>query len=829
MNLRCLIFILCLFASTWAFAKTTRIYGYVLDGQNVGIELANVYLSDGVTGTTTNRNGYYTLTVTMDDTVSISYSMLGYTTLTQQVYTDRDVLNINVVLPEESELLETVEVKGIRKQTDMMESTAAELVRLMPDATGGSIESLLITFASVSQNNELSTQYNVRGGSFDENSVYVNGIEVHRPLLLRSGQQEGLSFVNTDMVEQVNFSAGGFNAEYGDKMSSVLDIRYKRPKRFESSISVSLLGANAYFGWGDSVQSQMHGIRYKTSKYMLGTLPTSGNYQPTYVDYQTQMTWDIRRPDAHNGRWDLNFLGNFSLNHYRFRPDEQSEGFGSYNQAVKKTIWYEGQEKDRFINAFAALGAHSTYALATRSKLDLNFTLSGFYTNESENYDILGEYILSEQALDGSSSTPSQPGETISGEGTDYGVLGTGNGHEHARNTLRAGVFTLAHKGNWTWHNNTLAWGLQAQGELIHDRISEWEWRDSAGYSMPNNNSDMQLFYTLKGINQMQSARLEAYVQDSYKWSTRQGNVILTGGVRMNWWSYTNEVLISPRANIVWLPGWKRDVTFRFATGLYYQAPFYKELRDTVSHNGVTRILLNKDLKAQRSVHTVLGCDYYFRAWGRPFKFTTELYAKYIDRMISYTVDNVRVRYSGKNDSRGYTLGADLKLYGELVPGVDSWVSLSLMRSRIKMNDDPYKLGWIPNPQEQRWAVTFFFQDYIPKLPQYRLHLKFIFSEGLPFGYPRSEQMRYLGRMTSYKRMDVGASRTFSAATDRFMRKNSARHVAAWSIYFEVFNVVGWKNVNSYYWITAANGDQWASPNYLTGRMYNLRLSVDLQ
>ncbi len=829
MNLRRLIFILCFFASTWAFAKTTRIYGYVLDGQNVGIELANVYLSDGVTGTTTNRNGYYTLTVTMDDTISISYSMLGYTTLTQQVYTDRDVLNINVVLPEESELLETVEVRGIRKQTDMMESTAAELVRLMPDATGGSIESLLITFAGVSQNNELSTQYNVRGGSFDENSVYVNGIEVHRPLLLRSGQQEGLSFVNTDMVEQVNFSAGGFNAEYGDKMSSVLDIRYKRPKRFESSISVSLLGANAYFGWGDSVQSQMHGIRYKTSKYMLGTLPTSGNYQPTYVDYQTQMTWDIRRPDAHNGRWDLNFLGNFSLNHYRFRPDEQSEGFGSYNQAVKKTIWYEGQEKDRFINAFAALGAHSTYALATRSKLDLNFTLSGFYTNESENYDILGEYILSEQALDGSSSTPSQPGETISGEGTDYGVLGTGNGHEHARNTLRAGVFTLAHKGNWTWHNNTLAWGLQAQGELIHDRISEWEWRDSAGYSMPNNNSDMQLFYTLKGINQMQSARLEAYVQDSYKWSTRQGNVILTGGVRMNWWSYTNEVLISPRANIVWLPGWKRDVTFRFATGLYYQAPFYKELRDTVSHNGVTRILLNKDLKAQRSVHTVLGCDYYFRAWGRPFKFTTELYAKYIDRMISYTVDNVRVRYSGKNDSRGYTLGADLKLYGELVPGVDSWVSLSLMRSRIKMNDDPYKLGWIPNPQEQRWAVTFFFQDYIPKLPQYRLHLKFIFSEGLPFGYPRSEQMRYLGRMTSYKRMDVGASRTFSAATDRFMRKNSARHVAAWSIYFEVFNVVGWKNVNSYYWITAANGDQWASPNYLTGRMYNLRLSVDLQ
>lgn len=824
-----LVLLLSFFSCLSLFARTTRIYGYVLDPQNVGIEMANVYLSDGVTGTTTNKNGYYTLTVAMEDTVTLTFSMLGYTTLRQQVFTERDILNINVILTEEAELLQDLEVRGIQKQTDMMEQTRVETVRLMPDATGGSIESLLITFAGVSQNNELSTQYNVRGGSFDENSVYVNGIEVHRPLLLRSGQQEGLSFVNPDMVESVNFSAGGFNAQYGDKMSSVLDITYKRPTCLESSLSVSLLGANGYIGWGDSTQSQMHGIRYKTSKYMLGALPTSGNYQPSYVDYQTQMTWNLPHPSPRNGKWDMRVMGNFSLNNYSFRPDKESEGFGSYNQAVKKTIWYEGQEKDRFINVFAAWTTHGTYTLSSRSKLNLDFTLNGFYTNERETYDILGEYILSEQSLDGTSSTPSPAGETVSDEHTDSGVLGTGNSHEHARNTLEAGVFAVAHHGAWQMDRNTLSWGVQGSGELIHDRISEWEWRDSAGYSMPNNQRDMQLFYTMKGENRMQSARLEAYLQDSYKWSTLHGNVILTGGVRLNWWSLTNEVLVSPRANIVWLPGWKRDITFRFATGLYYQAPFYKEVRDTFSTAGVTRIRINDNLRAQRSAHAVLGLDYYFRAWGRPFKFTTELYAKYTDRMISYSVDNVRVRYSGKNDSRAYTLGADLKLYGELVPGVDSWVSLSLMRSRMHMQDDKDHLGWFPTPQEQRWAVTFFFQDYIPKLPQYRLHLKFIFSEGLPFGYPRSEKMRYLGRMSSYKRIDVGASRTFSAATDKFMQKESARHVAAWSIYFEVFNVVGWKNVNSYYWITAANGDQWASPNYLTGRMYNLRFTVDLK
>ena len=802
--------------------RTTRIYGYVLDRQNVGIEMVNVYLDDGVTGTTTNKNGYYTLTIPMQDTVCLTYSFLGYTTLKQYIYTEQDVLNVNVVMQEETTALGEVEVRGIQKQQGMMDNTTTEIIHLMPDATGGSIESLLITFAGVNQNNELSTQYNVRGGSFDENSVYVNGMEIHRPLLLRSGQQEGLSFVNADMVEQVNFSAGGFSAEYGDKMSSVLDIRYKRPDRFESKLSVSLLGANAYLGWGNGKHSQMHGIRYKTSKYLLGALPTSGNYQPNYFDYQTQMTWTLPR------EWQLAFMGNFSLNNYTFLPDSESEGFGSYTQAMNRTIYYEGKEKDRFLTTFGAMTASKQYTFGTDNKLDINFTLNGFYTREQETYDILGDYILSEQSLGGTKATASQAGEMTDSIG-DRAVIAEGINHEHARNQLQAGVISVSHKGQWQKGRNTLSWGLQGQAELISDHISEWEWRDSAGYSMPNDNRSMQLFYTLKGENSMRSGRMEAYVQDAYKWNTDAGNVILTGGVRMNWWNFTNEVLVSPRANVVWFTGKKRDMSLRFGTGLYYQAPFYKELRDTVTTNGVTRIVLNDQLKAQRSVHAVLGMDYYFRAWGRPFKFTTELYGKYTDRMVSYTIENVRVRYSGKNDSRAYTLGADLKLYGELVPGVDSWVSLSAMRSRMRMDNDKYNLGWFPTPQEQRWAVTFFFQDYIPKFPQYRLHLKFIYSEGLPFGYPHREDMRYLGHLSSYKRLDVGASRTFSAATDKFMRKKGAEHIESWSIYFEVFNIVGWKNVNSYYWISAANGNQWASPNYLTGRMYNLRLAISLK
>ena len=803
-----------------------RVFGYVLDTDNRGVELANVYVEENtMIGTTTNQNGYYEFFVEVNDTITLVYSMIGYETIRQQLYTTRNVIGINVVLPTNEELLNEITVRGIQRQTNTMDRVDIGAARLMPDATGGGIESLLITFAGVSQNNETSSQYNVRGGSFDENSVYVNGIEVHRPLLIRSGQQEGLSFVNPDMVESVDFSAGGFDAKYGDKMSSVLDIQYKRPTQLESRLSMSLLGANGYVGWGDSTRSQMHGIRYKTSRYLLGTMDTKGEYQPNFVDYQTQMTWKAGK----QRRWDITLLGNFSQNSYIFAPDSSETATGTLQQAIEKVIYFEGQEKDIFRTAFAALNiSHKP-----NRNIQLNLDLSGFYTHEKETFDIRSEYVLSEKPMDtGGDGNQEENGnnnpmgeEITNGNLKNEGVLGTGVFHEHARNTLQAGMITLAHSGAWKSGENNLQWGLSGQVEMINDRISEWEWRDSMGYSMPNLEKEMALYYALKGTATMLNGRIQAYVQDSYRWYTENGDVLLTGGIRLNWWSFTNEILPSPRVSVAWMPGWKRDFTFRVATGLYYQAPFYKELRQVVQDDGaVNRIYLNNRLKAQRSWQLVMGTDYYFRAWGRPFKFTAEAYGKLIDRMESYTVDNVRVRYSGINDSKGYTLGLDLKLMGELVPGADSWISFSTMRSRMRFVDDKYELGWIPTPQEQRYNLTIYFQDYLPQLPQYKVHLKLIYSEGMPYGYPRNEKLRYIGHMDDYQRIDIGASRVFSAATDKWMKKS--KHVDSWSVQLEVFNLIGQPNVNSYYWTTDATGQQWSTPNTLTGRMFNLKFDV---
>ena len=812
----------CLLCSlaTWAKVPEVRIFGYVLDSDNRGIDLANVFVEGTTTGTTTNQNGYYDLLVEMGDTITMVYSMIGYETIRQQLYTSNQVLGVNVVLPTNEEMLSEITVRGIQRQTGTMERTDVGVARLMPDATGGGIENLLITFAGVRQNNEMSSQYNVRGGTYDENSVYVNGLEVYRPLLIRSGQQEGLSFANTDMVESLDFSAGGFDAMYGDKMSSVLDIRYKRPERLESRLNISLLGASAYIGWGDSLQSQMHGIRYKTSKYMLGALDTKGNYKPNFLDYQTQMTWKVGK----QREWDIIVLGNISQNSYVFEPDSSETSSGTMENPITKTIYYEGQEKDMFRTAFAALSAHGKLS----KEVNIGLDLTGFYTHERENYDIHSELILSRGKTESGADSNNDINQEIIGPTDKQDLIGTGEFHEHARNKLQASMVTLAHTGEWKRGENTLKWGISGQVEMIKDQISEWEWRDSLGYSLPNADKEMELYYAMKGTTQMFSGRLQAYAQNTYCWSTQQGKVFLTAGMRMNWWSFTNEVLPSPRVSVVWMPGWKRDFTFRVATGLYYQAPFYKELRQTVlDDKGVYRIHLNDQLKAQRSYQLVMGTDYYFRAWGRPFKFTAEAYGKYIDRMESYTVDNVRVRYSGINDSEGYALGLDLKLFGELAPGADSWISFSTMRSRMRFTDDKHNLGWIPTPQEQRYNLTLYFQDYLPQYPQYRLHLKFIWNEGLPFGYPRNEAMRYLGHMGDYRRIDIGASRTFSASTDKWMKKS--KHVDSWSIQLDIFNLVGWNNVNSYYWVTAADGQQWSTPNYLTGRMFNLKVDVKIK
>ena len=833
--LRYLFFMFALAISISSLAEQQlRLYGYVVDADNVGIDLANVYILGTTYGTSANRNGFYELQIPATDSLTIVFSMIGYQTVQQSLKVNAKAMNINAMLMQDAENLQEIEVRGIRRQVGMFDQTSVAAARLMPDATGGSIESLLVTFVGVRQNNELSTQYNVRGGSFDENSVYVNGMEIHRPLLLRAGQQEGLSFVNSDMVASLNFSAGGFDAQYGDRMSSVLDIRYKQPREFEARIAAGLLGASAYVGVGNDNYSMMHGIRYKTSRYLLKALPTNGNYNPNYFDYQTYMTFKLgKRSDTQTDdrRWSLSLMGNFSQNSYEFRPDSINENFGSFYVSRRMEAGFDGREHDLFRTAFGAIGLRGELS----KELSLSFDLSGFYTNEQENYDITCEYFLktnpTDEATDAAVVAGGAAGEEgdgttddIPSQGAD--ILGVGTYHEHARNRLQAGVITLSHHGEWQRDNNSLQWGASVQAELITDNIREWEWRDSLGYSIPNNEHEMEIYYSLSGNTKMRSVRAQAYLQDSYVWQLNRGELTLTGGLRLNAWSYNHEWLLSPRASLTYMPYLRRNFTLRFATGMYYQSPFYKELRSMpIDATGVGRIELNPNIKSPRSVHVVAGGDYYFRAWGRPFKLTAEAYFKYIDRAISYTVDNVRVRYSGFNDAVAYSTGADIKLYGELIPGADSWISLSAMRSRENLLNDTQ--GWIPAPQEQRFAFTMFFEDYLPQLPQLRVHLKTIVSDGLPYGNPRQPQTRAQLRIPTYWRVDIGASASFSQKTDLWMQRQ--KHVDSWALTFEVFNLADTKNVNSHFWITDATGLQWAFPNRLTGRMFNLKLDINFK
>ncbi len=801
-----------------------RIYGYIIDPNNRGIESANVYIEGTKTGTSTNQNGYYELNVVLKDSATLIYSRVGYRTIKHTISPTKKILQISVELPALSTEIGELNVVGQRRQTSTLDVADATKYRHIPNVNGG-IESLLITFAGVSSSNELSSQYNVRGGNFDENIVYVNGVEIYRPLLVRAGQQEGLSFINPDMVSNVAFSAGGFDAKYGDKMSSVLDINYKKPTEFEATAAASLLGASAYLGTANNRFTQMHGIRYKTSAPMLGTLETKGEYNPAFFDYQTYLTYQLKP------KWDITFLGNFSQNSYQFKPQDRETAFGTYTTVRKLKVYFDGQEKDLFRTAFGAF----TLNYKPIEGMKLSLLASTFHTNESENYDILGEYVLS--AVNTELDPQAQTGE----------VLGVGKYQQHARNTLEATVANVAHLGEYDVNAHKMRWGLTLQNEIIDDKISEWEWRDSVGYSLPFSNSQVNLYYNMKSSNRLSTWRTTTFYQDTYKWSSKAGSFSLTGGLRANYWTFNQELLVSPRMAVSFLPAGKHDFSFRFATGLYYQAPFYKEIRDTLTDAlGNVNISLNKNIKAQRALHFVLGGDNYFRAWGRPFKFTTEAYLKLMDRVISYSVDNVRILYSGKNDAKAYTAGIDFKLFGELVPGTDSWINLSLMNSKQDIIGDSYvdrtydydgnlistkvvHPKWVPSPSEQRFSFSMLMQDYFPNNPKYKLQLKFIWSDGLPFGPPRNVQYRSAFRTPLYRRVDIGISRMLVSATDNLMNKPSMKHIKSIWLNFEVFNLMGFKNVNSYYWVTDIYNHQMAVPNYLTGRQLNLKVMVDLK
>ena len=792
-----------LFAQSYVHGNTVTLSGFVMDSQKRALELVNVYEQNSHYGISTDENGYYEIELPAIDTLILRFSCLSYQTAYRIVPVEMNRISLNVVLQNSSQKLQDVSVSAQRRQLNSLQHIDADDIRLLPDPSGGSIEALLVTFAGVSSNNEMSTQYSVRGGNYDENLVYVNGIEIYRPLLIRSGQQEGLSFVNPQMTSSVVFSAGGFGAEYGDKMSSVLDIQYKQPEDFEASFHASLLGTNIFVGDAskDGRFSQIHGLRYKTNTYLLGSLQTKGEYQSNYFDYQTYLSYRL------HDKWELSFLGNLSQNSYGFQPESRETEMGSFQSKYSFKVYFDGQEQDVFRTAFGALSLHHQ----ANKQLNLRLQASAFRTDEQENYDITGQYWLSQTPINDNKA-----------DTANANLIGVGTYHEHARNQLNASVINLQHSGQWNLQPHLLQWGLAYQIEKIDDRLREWEMRDSSGYSLPFSDSEINFVENLRAESQMLSYRVTAYLQDTWKTRTDWGLLSLSGGLRANYWSYNREWLFSPRFNIGFIPAWEKDFSFRLAGGIYYQAPFYKELRDTVVHQGLSTVVLNSQIKAPKSTQILLGMDYHFLLWDRPFKLTAEAYYKDLRNIIPYTVDNVRIRYEGINNGYGHTAGCDVKLFGEFVPGTDSWISLSLMDSKETIDD--YS---IPRPNEQRYNISMFFRDYLPNNPKYSMTLKFVWADGLCFGPPSMDKSYAVNRMKAYRRVDIGLSRRLVGGEDKILKLPAFQHIENVWLSLDCFNLLGIKNTNSYYWVRDISNREWAVPNYLTGRQLNLSISVD--
>ena len=682
MKIRAIATLLFILFSISAFGQgRAKISGYIRDADGNPLDLVNIRVKNTLNGTMSNEKGHYSLSVATGDSVTLIYSCLGYNKAERILPQVTKDMRLNVQMNYTSLELGEVVATAIRKQTTTLETLNADRVKLLPDPAGGSIESLVVTFAGVTSNNELSSQYSVRGGSYDENIVYVNGLEVFRPLLIRSGQQEGLSFINPDMTEAVNFSAGGFEARYGDKMSSVLDITYKKPKGFEGSASASLLGANAYVGSSSGKFTQVTGFRYKTGRSLLKTTDTDAEYDPNFIDLQTYMTYQLAP------KWEINFLGNLAINNYKFIPHTRETSFGTATNAKKFKVFMSGQERDKFETLFGAL----TLKHNLNDNTELGLQASAFTSKEEEGYDIAGDYWLGDAAEEG---------------GGEIQNLSIARYNEHARNRLHSNIMNVGHYGVARIKNNTLKWGATVQLEKINDKISEWEKRDSAGYSLPQGGGNVNVIANLFSDNKLESTRISGYLQDVFKFRTKQGLFTLVGGVRGSYWSYNREFIFSPRASIGFIPNFDQNLTFRLASGLYYQSPFYKELRTTVQdEHGNSIIQLNKNLKSQRSIHVIAGGDYTFRASGRNFKVSADMYYKKLDNLNPYTVDNVKIRYYGENCAQGHAMGLDVKFFGEFVPGTDSWISFSLMKAEQSIRGSEY----VPMPNSQGYNVSLFF------------------------------------------------------------------------------------------------------------------------
>ena len=796
------IIIICLIATLKMMAQEFTLQGRVTDDDNNPVELATVSVVSQGKVAFTSLKGEFSMHLHSADSVAVKFSMIGYKTKVRVLRKPRGKQTLQVVLHTDATMLGDVNVTGEKIQSDQTQEIKIKDIKMAPSANGNGVEGIIQQQAGVSTHSELSSQYNVRGGAFDENSVYINNVEVYRPFLVRSGQQEGLSVINPYMVDKIGFSTGGYGAKYGDKMSSALDITYKTLKAkgkkpvVEGSLAASLLGTDAYIGIGTRKLSWLNSVRYKTTSYLLGSLETKGEYKPNYLDYQTYLSYQP------NKRWKIDFIGYISDNHYNFEPSDRETSFGTMENVKSFRVFFDGHEKDRFLTYFGTLGITRNI---TR-KTSLSLLGSAFYTKEQEKYDIQGQYWLD---------------QTETSEN-----LGVGTYFEHARNYLSAHVMSaklmLRHKVQK--HNVEAAVTLKR--EHIEEYSIEYEMRDSAGYSVPHTGKDLYMIYSMKARNELNANRMEAYIQDTYRFSggtadstgNGQTHYTLNYGVRMSHRNFNRETILSPRISLAIIPANHENTTLRLAAGLYYQAPFFKELRDTTTVNGVTVASLNEKIKSQRSIHFIAGYDYRFRMNDQRFKFSAEAYYKALSNIVPYSVSNVKVVYYGQNECSGHAAGLDFKLYGEFVPGTDSWLSLSLMDTKMKLNGKS-----IPLPTDQRYAVNLFFTDYFPGSRKWRMSLKLAFADGLPFAAPHKELETNSFRATAYRRADIGMSYQL-LDNSRHEKKNFLKNV---TLGVDCLNLFGIDNVNSYYWVTDVTNQQYAVPNYLTGRQLNARVLLE--
>ena len=789
-------------AAIWG--QNVKISGKVIDNEDKPVEFATVRIAGTAIGTNTDLQGLYQLTVAPRDTIDIIFSCIGFKTVNHKLIKPQGELTVNVrMYPEDTELAE-VEVTGFRNNINGMQTFDTESYKLSPDVSGGSVEAMLATMPGVNSSNEMSSQYSVRGGSFDENSVYINGVEIYRPQLVRSGQQEGLSIINPDMVGNIKFSSGGFPARYADKMSSALDITYREPESLEGSVSGSLMGFSASLGQSSKKFSQLHGVRYKRNSSLLSSLETKGEYDPSFFDYQTSLTFKF------HPKWKASFLGNIAVNDYKFKPVNRETNFGTSEDAKSFKVYFDGQEKDRFETYFGALNLNYRHSRST----DFTLLLSGYLTNELVSYDISGEYWLDQAGTTGGGN----PDNAVGGE------LGVGRYHEHARNRLKISVLSAALQGRTSISNHHLSYGFNINAQTITERSREWELRDSAGYTLPSDGQHIRMIYNLTSSHHLKTVRMAAYVSDSYRLKSSLGYFAFNGGIRFSYWDFNREFLVSPRLNVAFVPDRNNAWTFRFATGLYYQQPFYKEFRQPVEDSyGNTQIRLNSDIKSQQSVHLILGGDYTFRMFDRPFKLSAEGYYKKLNKLIPYEIDNLKVVYQGQNLTDGFTAGLDLKLFGQFVPGTDSWISFSVMKTGENLNGVT-----VPRPTDQRYSLAIFFTDYFPKFPKLKFSLRGILSDGLPTTAPHSSRDKGYFRAPAYKRVDVGLNYALlSPPKEGETRSGIRRWLKSVWIGVDCFNLLDISNVSSYYWVTDVNDIQYAVPNYLTRRQFNARLTID--